>query len=62
MAEHLGADRVETFEPTMVADLSYLAAAYAQADASFGSLDGYLRDGLGLDGDALAAVRDRLRA
>ncbi len=60
VAEHLGADRVETFEPTMVADTSYLAAAYAQADASFGSLDRYLREGLGLDDDALAAVRTRL--
>ena len=60
VAEHLGADRVATFEPTMVADTSYLAAAYAQADASFGSLDRYLREGLGLDDDALAAVRTRL--
>jgi protein-tyrosine phosphatase len=61
VAEHLGADRVATFEPTMVADTSYLAAAYARAEASFGSLDGYLREGLGLDDDAVAAVRARLR-
>ncbi len=61
VAEHLGPDRVATFEPAMVADSSYLAAAYAQADESFGSLDGYLRDGLGLDDDAATAVRNRLR-
>ena len=28
VAEHLGADRVPTFEPTMVADLAYLRAAW----------------------------------
>lgn len=60
VAEHLGEDRVATFEPTMVADASYLAAAYAQADASYGSLDGYLRDGLGLDDDVRGALRARL--
>ncbi len=62
VAEHLGADRVATFEPAMVADASYLAAAHAQAEASFGSLDGYLRRGLGLDEETRGAVRDRLRA
>ncbi len=62
VAEHLGPDRVATFEPTMVADLSYLDAAYTTADAEYGSLDGYLRDGLGLDDDILAALRSRLRA
>ncbi|WP_148615267.1 tyrosine-protein phosphatase [Nocardioides rubriscoriae] len=60
VAEHLGADRVPTFEPTMVADLAYLRAAVAQAETSYGSLGGYLRDGLGLGDDVLAALRARL--
>jgi protein-tyrosine phosphatase len=60
VAEHLGPDRVATFEPTMVADADYLAAAYRQAEESHGSLDGYLRDGLGLDAEGLRTLRDRL--
>jgi protein-tyrosine phosphatase len=60
VAEHLGADRVATFEPTMVADLAYLRAAVEQAEASYGSVEGYLREGLGLDDDLLAALRSRL--
>ena len=60
VAEHLGADRVPTFEPTMVADLAYLHAAYAAAEATYGGLDGYLRDGLGLGAAELAALRARL--
>lgn len=60
VAEHLGADKVPTFEPMMVADLAYLHAGLEQAVASYGSVDGYLRDGLGLDDDVLDALRRRL--
>ena len=60
VAEHLGADRVPVFERIMVADTSYLAAADAAVAASYGGLDGYLREGLGLDDDALDALRSRL--
>jgi protein-tyrosine phosphatase len=60
VAEHLGADRVPTFEPTMVADPAYLRAARTQAEASYGSVAGYLRDGLGLGDDLVAALRSRL--
>jgi protein-tyrosine phosphatase len=60
VAQHLGVDRVPTFEPTMVASLDYLHAAYAQAEASYGSLDGYLRDGLGLTDELRAALAARL--
>ncbi|MFB9314278.1 tyrosine-protein phosphatase [Nocardioides plantarum] len=62
VAEHLGADRVPTFEPTMVADLAYLHAGLEQAVASYGSVDGYLRDGLGLTDDLREALRRRLVA
>ena len=60
VAEHLGADRVPTFEPTMVADLTYLRAAWEAADATYGGLDGYLHDGLGLGDAELTALRARL--
>ncbi|MDO9457160.1 tyrosine-protein phosphatase [Nocardioides sp.] len=62
VAEHLGADRVPTFEPIMVADLAYLHAGLAQAVGSYGSVEGYLRDGLGLTDDLLVALRSRLLA
>ncbi len=60
VAEHLGVDRVPVFERIMVADTSYLAAADDAVEAAYGDLDGYLRDGLGLDEDLLVALRSRL--
>lgn len=62
VAEHLGPEKVPTFEPTMVADVDYLRTAKAQAEETYGSLEGYLRDGLGLDADDLTALRTRLLA
>jgi protein-tyrosine phosphatase len=38
----------------------YLDAAFAQMTADYGTLDRYLRDGLGLDEEELAALRARL--
>ena len=58
--EHLGPDKVDVYETVMVADAAYLQEAYDAADASYGSLDGYLADGLGLAPDTLAALRSRL--
>ncbi len=43
-------------------DPSYLAAAFDQVDTEFGGFPGYLRDGLGLDGADLAALRGLLVA
>ncbi|CAN5637792.1 tyrosine-protein phosphatase [soil metagenome] len=60
VAEHLGADRVPTFEPTMLADLAYLRAAWEAAETTYGGLDGYLRDGLGITEAELASLRARL--
>lgn len=60
VAEHLGADRVPTFEPTMVADLAFLHAAVEATQTTYGGLDGYLRDGLGLSDVELEALRARL--
>jgi len=61
VAEHLGADKVDVYERVMVADADYLQTAYDTAQASYGGVDGYLRDGLGLDDATLDRLRARLR-
>jgi len=58
--EHLGADKVEVYEPVLVADERYLSAAFEAVEADFGSLTGYLGSGLGLSHPALDAMRARL--
>ncbi len=60
VGEHLGPDKVAVYEPTMVVEPSYLQAGYDAVDADFGSLDGYLRDGLGLSADVIGKLRARL--
>lgn len=60
--EHLGADKVAVYETVMVADEAYLQQALDAVAASYGSMEGYLRDGLGLGADTLAALRARLVA
>jgi protein-tyrosine phosphatase len=62
IAEHLGQEKVEVYEPTMVVHESYLQAAYDRVEERYGSVDGYLREGLGLDDDVLGALRARLIA
>lgn len=60
IGEHLGADKVAVYEPTMVVDETFLQAAYDAVDEVYGSIDGYLRDGLGLDDQLIEALRARL--
>ena len=60
IAEHLGPEKVAVYEPAMVVEADYLQAAYDAAAADYGSVDGYLRDGLGLAGHTLDALRTRL--
>lgn len=60
IGEHLGADKVAVYEPTMIVEPAYLRAAYDAVDADFGSVEGYLRDGLGLDHTLVGALRARL--
>jgi len=50
----------EVLQPVLDAAPEYLEASFAQMEAEYGTLDGYLRDGLGLDEPDLAALRDRL--
>jgi len=59
--EHLGADKVDVYERVMVADEEYLHAGYDAAVAAYGSREGYLRKGLGLDDADLVRLRDRVR-
>lgn len=60
IAEHLGADKAAVYEPTMVVEESYLQAAYDAVATDYGTIDGYLRDGLGLDDAIIDALRFRL--
>ena len=61
VAEHLGEHMTGVYEPVLAADLAYLRTAYAAVDSAYGSVDAYLRDGLGLDDEVLARLRGRLR-
>ncbi|GAA4817758.1 tyrosine-protein phosphatase [Nocardioides caeni] len=61
IAEHAGDHMVPVFEPTLVADLSFLGAASAAVDEHFGDRASYLREGLGLDDEVLGAIRALLR-
>ncbi len=60
VGEHLGPEKVAVYEPTMVVEPGYLQAAYDAVAADYGSIAGYLRDGLGLDRTVLAELRTRL--
>lgn len=57
----LGADHLAAFEPTLVADTEYLRSGYEAIEQQYGDRAGYLRDGLGIDNDTVAALRNLLR-
>lgn len=46
--------------PLLEARREYLEAAFAEAERAYGGIDGYLREGLGLDEATLAALRTNL--
>ncbi|OLE29666.1 MAG: hypothetical protein AUG44_03300 [Actinobacteria bacterium 13_1_20CM_3_71_11] len=50
----------ELLWPVLAAEPAYLDEAFGAVEERYGGLDGYLRDGLGLDDDELAALRRRL--
>jgi protein-tyrosine phosphatase len=58
--EHMGEDKVAVYDKVLVADERYLDAGLSAVQADYGSVDGYLRSGLGLDDVSLDAVRARL--
>ena len=59
--EYLGAEKVAVYEPTMLVEEGYLQAAYDAVAADYGTVEVYLRDGLGLGDDLLRRLRERLR-
>jgi protein-tyrosine phosphatase len=58
--EHMSAEMVPVYERVMVADEAYLSTAYDAVAAGFGSIDGYLSEGLGLSEELLLGLRGRL--
>ena len=60
IGEHLGDDKIAVYEPTMVVEPAYLQTAYDRVAELYGSVDGYLHDGLGLDDETIGALRARL--
>jgi protein-tyrosine phosphatase len=50
----------DLLRPVLAASPRYLDEAFAAADREYGGTDGYLRDGLGLDGGDIARLRARL--
>jgi len=50
----------ETLRPVLGVDRTYLGTAIDLAVNRYGSIEGYMRDGLGLDEDVLDALRARL--
>lgn len=60
IGEHLGPEKVAVYEPTMVVEAEYLEAAYDAVAADYGSVDAYLRNGLGLGEDVIGGLRIRL--
>jgi protein-tyrosine phosphatase len=53
---------VELVRPVLSAAPEYLDAAYQEVEKLYGTMDRYLREGLGLADDELVALRDRLLA
>ena len=49
----------ELLEPVFMVDRSYLDAAIDEVQLTFGSIEGYFGDGLGLDRDEIGALRER---
>jgi protein-tyrosine phosphatase len=60
IGEHLGPDLVAVYEPTMVVEEEYLRVAYDAVADDYGSIGGYLHDGLGLDSSLVEALHARL--
>jgi protein-tyrosine phosphatase len=61
IVESLGPDKAEVYEPVLAADAHYLQTAYDAVASSYGSIERYLSEGLGLDDDVLDRLRTRLR-
>lgn len=58
--EHLGPERAPAYEPAFRCDTEYLDVAFAEVESLYGSLDGYLTEGLDVDDRLRRVIRDRL--
>lgn len=47
-------------EPVLGVDRTYIEAAFAEAEARYGSMDGYVRQGLGIDAVTIEGLRAKL--
>ena len=47
-------------EPALGVDASYLEAGLAQIASDYGTVDGYLTEGLGLTADTIALLKAKL--
>ena len=57
---HYGADRVAVYEPALSVHRDFLEAGLDQATQSYGGVDGYLADGLGLSQKLRSVLAGRL--
>lgn len=46
--------------PVLGVEAAYIEAAFAEAEARYGTMDGYVREGLGLDAVTIARLKSRL--
>ena len=60
LAQQLPAAGLTAVQPMLEARPEYLDEAYAEVDRVYGSFDGYLRHGLGLDDRVFASLRTHL--
>jgi protein-tyrosine phosphatase len=60
LAERRPGVDLAAIEPLLQARTSYLEAAYTEVERVYGSFEGYLRAGLGLDDQTLASLRTHL--
>ncbi|MGB8478285.1 MAG: tyrosine-protein phosphatase [Acidobacteriaceae bacterium] len=60
LAQADGQAIADIYKPILVADQSYLDAAYAQVAATYQTMTNYINDGLGLSANLQAMVRARL--
>ncbi|MFD4183518.1 tyrosine-protein phosphatase [Rhodococcus sp. NPDC058514] len=60
MAAASGEQIAAIYTPLLGVEASYLGAGIAELDAIHGSVENYLKDGLGLDGGTIADLKDKL--
>lgn len=62
MAEHSGAAAAAAYAPLLGVQQSFLDASYSAVTDEYGTVDGYLTEGLGLSKDTLEKLKTKLAA